>query len=364
MKKTTTKINLLLIMALFIFCLAGCKNKTTNTPMPTISIPSVDSTKEPPIPTVFYPPSQEVNTTSANPSTDTNSTSSEPSSSPATAEPGTVAPPIETAPVAPPSVSVPPITPPTSGNLLDSYKPGHTLDFNHLATVSNAPTNFGFSTTQRDEFNRPNGCTYYHNLYNKYNADFYKENINTIYLTFDEGYEFGLTPTILDTLKEKNVKAVFFVTMPFAKKEPGLISRMINEGHVVGSHSVTHPANGMPNLTIDQQINEMVQLHNYIYDNYGYEMYLFRYPAGIFSEQSLSIIQGLGYRSVFWSFAHKDWITAEQPPEDVALDRVVSQLHNGAIYLLHAVSQTNTNILGRFIDEAHARGFTFGYYSR
>ena len=57
-----------------------------------------------------------------------------------------------------------------------------------------------------------------------------------IYLTFDEGYENGYTSAILDTLKEKEVTAVFFVTMPYVKKNPELVQRMIDEGHIVGNH--------------------------------------------------------------------------------------------------------------------------------
>ena len=63
-----------------------------------------------------------------------------------------------------------------------------------------------------------------------------------MYLTFDNGYEYkNLTANILDTLKEKNVKAAFFVTLSYAKQNPQLIQRMINEGHIVGNHSATHP---------------------------------------------------------------------------------------------------------------------------
>ena len=54
-----------------------------------------------------------------------------------------------------------------------------------------------------------------------------------IYLTFDEGYENGYTATILDTLKEKGVTAVFFVTLPYVKQNPELIQRMIDENQII-----------------------------------------------------------------------------------------------------------------------------------
>ena len=98
----------------------------------------------------------------------------------------------------------------------------------------------------------------------------------------------------------------------------------------------------------------------YIKDNFdGYEMHLFRYPAGIFTEQSLAIVNNCGYRSVFWSFAYMDYDVNNQPDPTEALNKVVSKLHPGAIYLLHAESETNTKILGQFIDEARAQGYRF-----
>lgn len=231
-----------------------------------------------------------------------------------------------------------------------------------LLNLDNTMQSWGYNTKDRDSDNRPNGCVQYQNRYGSYNADFLRENEPTIYLTFDEGYENGYTGQILDVLKDKKVSAVFFVTMPYVKENPDLIQRMIDEGHVVGSHSVTHPESGFPSLSLKEQAEEMVELHNYIKDNFSYEMNLFRYPKGMFSEQSMALLQTMGYRSVFWSFAYKDWITNAQPSTEEALEKTLSQLHNGAIYLLHAVSSTNTTILPQFIDSAREKGYEFGKY--
>lgn len=215
--------------------------------------------------------------------------------------------------------------------------------------------------TQTDDLNRPGGCLQYQEKYGSHAVRFIMNDSDekNIYLTFDEGYENGYTPAILDTLKEKNVKAVFFITMDYAKKEPELVQRMIDEGHVVGNHSVTHPSAGIPSLSLEQQENEVMELHNYVKENFGYEMYLFRFPAGIFSEQSLGILDKCGYTGVFWSFAYHDWDPENQMAYGEALQKTVDCLHPGAVYLLHAVSSTNTEILGEFIDAAIAQGYTF-----
>ncbi len=240
------------------------------------------------------------------------------------------------------------------------------LDMSAISALDNTSISWGYSSTQRDESNRPLAAVSYQDKYGAYGASFLEEPADTpvIYLTFDEGYENGYTPAILDTLKQENVKAVFFVTMSFAKKEPELVQRMIDEGHVVGGHSISHPADGMPSLGAEGVASEIVEMHNYMVDTFGYSMYLFRFPAGIFSVQTLAILQGLGYQSVFWSFAHRDWVTDDQPDPATALTSLESQRHNGAIYLLHAVSSTNTSILGEFIENSRAEGYTFGIISR
>ena len=211
-----------------------------------------------------------------------------------------------------------------------------------------------------DGDNRPSGATAYQEKYGQYDADFIRENDRTIYLTFDEGYENGYTAQILDVLKEKQVPAVFFVTMPYAESNPDLIQRMIDEGHTVGNHSVNHPS--FPDTPLDQCKDEVAGLHDYIQEEYGYTMQLFRFPMGEFCEQDLKLLQEMGYRSVFWSFAYRDWLVDDQPDPAQALETICSKAHPGAIYLLHAVSQTNTQILGQVIDRLRAEGYEFAAY--
>lgn len=210
-----------------------------------------------------------------------------------------------------------------------------------------------------DEQNRPIDAVQAQEKYGAYNAVFLGEDDKSIYLTFDEGYEFGCTESILDTLQEKDVKAVFFVTEPYAKAEPELVQRMIDEGHVIGNHSVTHPAAGLPSQSIEQQQEEVMGNHQYIEENFGYDMYLFRYPAGKFSEQTLAIVNNCGYKSVLWSFAYMDYDVNNQPDKAESLEKMTDKLHPGAVYLLHAESKTNAAVLGDFIDAVRDEGYMF-----
>jgi peptidoglycan-N-acetylmuramic acid deacetylase len=176
-----------------------------------------------------------------------------------------------------------------------------------------------------------------------------------LYLTFDEGYENGNTAKILDVLKEKGVKAAFFVTYDYCKSEPELVKRMISEGHIVGNHSVTHPS--FPDCDFRKICNEIMGLHNYVKDNFGYNMKFIRFPKGEFSEKTLSAAKDLGYTSVFWSFAYADWLADKQPEPAAALEKIKSSLHPEEIVLLHAVSSTNAAILPELIEFWNASGY-------
>lgn len=179
-----------------------------------------------------------------------------------------------------------------------------------------------------------------------------------IYLTFDEGYENGYTASILDTLKEKEVMATFFVTMPYVKQNPDLIKRMIDEGHIVGNHTVNHPS--MPEITDNEKLaKEVMELHNYIKDNFNYEMKYLRPPKGEYSERTVKLCLDLGYRHVLWSSAYLDWDVNNQKGTEYAKKMIYNNLHNGSVMLLHAVSKDNANVLGDVIDEIRNRGYEF-----
>ena len=230
-----------------------------------------------------------------------------------------------------------------------------------LQTYSNTVVTWG-PGIQMAEDGRPAACIAFQEKYASLGVDFLKENKKVIYLTFDEGYENGYTEKILDILKEKQVSAVFFVTMPYAREQTTLMNRFVQEGHVIGNHSVTHPSQGMPSLSIEDQMSEYQEMQDFIKNTYQYDMYLFRPPAGIFSEQSLAAAACFGYRTVLWSFAYADWDPDRQPSTEEALKKMEGRLHNGAIYLLHAVSATNTAVLGEFIDYAREQGYEFMKY--
>lgn len=184
-----------------------------------------------------------------------------------------------------------------------------------------------------------------------------------LYLTFDCGYKFqNLTERLLNTLKEKNVKAAFFCTLDYLEDDPAAVCRMISEGHIVGNHSTTHP--DFTTINRERMAKELLGAHNFMRVNYGYDSKYFRFPTGAFSQSALDVADQMGYRSAFWSVAYADWDPAGQDTSNAAkteeaYNTVISRLHPGAVILLHSTSPYNVANLGKIIDYAISQGYEF-----
>lgn len=184
------------------------------------------------------------------------------------------------------------------------------------------------------------------------------KNKKDIFLTFDNGYENGYTNKILDILKRQNIKVGFFVQGTYIDKNPEIVRRMVKEGHIVLNHTNNHPQ--MPTLSKEKLVYEI----NVVAEKYkkvtGQEMLkLIRPPSGAFSERTLAEARNLGYRSVFWSMAYRDWVVNDQPGKQAAYKHVTDNIHNGAVILLHSVSKSNTEALEDIIKELKRQGYEF-----
>jgi peptidoglycan-N-acetylmuramic acid deacetylase len=196
-------------------------------------------------------------------------------------------------------------------------------------------------------------------LLQKYGAIFLGDTAKKeLYLTFDNGYENGYTSKILDVLKAKKVPATFFVTGQYVKEQPELLKRMVNEGHLIGNHSWSHPdVSHISNSRLKEELEKVKQAVAQVTGQK--DMLFLRTPRGIFNERTLAYSKELGYTNVFWSIAYKDWDTKDQKGADYAYSKVISQLHPGAVILLHSVSKDNAEAIGKIIDKARSDGYQF-----
>ncbi len=186
------------------------------------------------------------------------------------------------------------------------------------------------------------------------------DNEKVIYITFDAGYENGNIEKILDVLKEKKVCAAFFVLGHLIDKNTDLVKRMVNEGHLVCNHTMSHK--NMAKIKDSTEFkNELIKLENLYTEKIGGEMPKFyRPPEGRFTEDNLKILEEMGYKTVLWSFAYADWDNNKQPSAAYATEKVINGTHNGEILLLHPTSKTNADILSKLIDVWTDMGYKFG----
>ncbi len=179
-----------------------------------------------------------------------------------------------------------------------------------------------------------------------------------LYLTFDNGYENGYTTPILDALKNNQVRASFFVLESYINKNPDLVKRMVADGHDVCNHTATHPS--MPEVSDSQIENEIRKTEKAFLKVTGTQMAkYFRPPSGEYSERTMALTERLGYSTVFWSMAYKDWDVNDQKGPDFAYNYVMQNVHPGAIILLHPVSSSNAQAMDRILKDLKAQGYEF-----
>ena len=193
--------------------------------------------------------------------------------------------------------------------------------------------------------------------YNAYYAADTDEKV--LYLTFDSGYENGNTPAILDALKKHNAPATFFAVGNFLEDNPELVRRIVNEGHTVGNHTMTHPdMSKISSLeSFQQELEDVESLYKEIIGEPMIKFY--RPPRGIYSTDNLAMAKQLGYHTFFWSLAYVDWIQDQQPSKEEAFSKLLTRVHPGSIVLLHSTSSTNAAILDELLTKWEEMGYHF-----
>lgn len=192
---------------------------------------------------------------------------------------------------------------------------------------------------------------------------YYNKGGDQLFLTMDFGSDFGYTDPILDTLKEKGVKATLFLTTEYVQNHPQHVKRMAQDGHVLGNHSTGHI--NMVKLLNQSQAELIANTRAWevAMDNLlGYHTHLYRAPEGVYSEAGLAQLSQMGYETIFWGAAYKDYDPDDQPHAQSALKEIISRTKPGDIVLLHPM-KANAEILGDYIDYWQSQGMTFNVLS-
>ena len=200
------------------------------------------------------------------------------------------------------------------------------LNNNHKETVLTSSTEtlsntkIGWGIKRSDNHEQPDVGTQNRKILDKYQGIYLgNKDKKIIYLTFDLGYEAGYTAKILEVLKQNDVKATFFITAHYLNTQPDLVKQMIDEGHIIGNHTVNHKS--MPSCNLETIKKEVMDLHTAVNEKFGYEMKFMRPPKGEYSERTVAYTNTLGYTTVMWSFAYDDWDEAKQGREEYGKKR-------------------------------------------
>jgi peptidoglycan/xylan/chitin deacetylase (PgdA/CDA1 family) len=178
---------------------------------------------------------------------------------------------------------------------------------------------------------------------------------NHIALTFDDGPHATNTPRLLDMLKERNIKATFFVVAPNAKRYPGIMKRIIAEGHEIGNHTVTHGnLSKMSNASIKRELDGC---RDAIIGTCGVNPRVMRAPYGALkSAQKIYIKDTWGYPNIHWSVDPEDW---KKPGTSVIANRIISNTRAGGIVLVHDIHASSIVAMPKALDGLLRKGFRF-----
>ncbi|MEV6996179.1 polysaccharide deacetylase family protein [Streptomyces sp. NPDC093982] len=152
----------------------------------------------------------------------------------------------------------------------------------------------------------------------------------TMVLTFDDGPDPRYTPHILDTLREYDVRAMFFVCGEMVAENGDLLARMADEGHVVGNHTWSHPL--LTRLSTRRIREEMERTSDVIEDTYGERPVWFRAPYGAWNRTAFRLGAELGMDPLAWTVDTLDWTA---PGTRTIVDRVENGAAPGVVVLSH-----------------------------
>jgi peptidoglycan/xylan/chitin deacetylase (PgdA/CDA1 family) len=176
-----------------------------------------------------------------------------------------------------------------------------------------------------------------------------------IAMTFDDGPSAENTPRLLDILKQRNIKATFFLLGENVVQHPEIVKRILAEGHEIGNHSWDHPQ--LSKLSDDRVTSELTRTSDAIREACGYTPKVMRPPYGAITKRQRDwIAEKLGLSIILWSVDPLDW---KRPGPSVVSRRILSGAGPGAIILSHDIHKPTVDAMPATFDALLAKGFKF-----
>jgi peptidoglycan/xylan/chitin deacetylase (PgdA/CDA1 family) len=172
-------------------------------------------------------------------------------------------------------------------------------------------------------------------------------------LSFDDGPDSNITPILLDILKKNEISASFFLTGKSIENNKDLVKRIIQEGHIIGSHSNSH-SNLYDFYSPKRMVGDLLNVENLILELTGKKTKLFRPPFGVTNPAIWKASRSMSYDVIGWSIRSYDTAIKDKK---MILKRITRKLHPGAIILLHDTQAINIELLPEIIDAIHSKGY-------
>ena len=169
--------------------------------------------------------------------------------------------------------------------------------------------------------------------------------------TFDDGPALDITTTLLDGLKERNAKATFFVLGNRAVNQGDIIKRMIEEGHVVGSHTYSHK--NLLRLSLEETLGEINNTNDIIANITGNKPKYLRPPYGNYNKE---ILNNSNMTFILWSVDTEDW---KKRNADLIYEYIINNVNDGDIVLLHDLYPTSVDGVLKAIDYLKGQNYRF-----
>lgn len=172
-----------------------------------------------------------------------------------------------------------------------------------------------------------------------------------IAITFDDGPNPKSTERLLDGLKERNVKATFFLVGKNIEGNEEIIQRMYEEGHLIGNHTYTHVQ--LDTINMNMARSEIVQTNEKITEVIGECPKYIRPPFGAYSDKLLLEINMM---PILWSIDPEDWATKDIR---AIVNKVTKNIKCNDIILLHDIYDTSVEAALEIIDILQSQGYVF-----
>ena len=170
-------------------------------------------------------------------------------------------------------------------------------------------------------------------------------------LTFDDGPSRLYTNELLDGLKERGVRATFFLVGENIEGNEEIVKRMYDEGHLIGNHTYSHVK--LVGMSDDAIISEISRTNEAISRITGEEVTFIRPPYGIIDER---VLWDVSLTPILWSYDTNDWCSQNA---DCIVKNVVKNVKSGDIIIMHDVYKTSVSAALRIVDELQAMGYVF-----